>query len=400
MALAVVVAGCDDPDSEEGQVAFSDSEFSRDHDSGDRVLLGTRYCPEFSIWFDEDGSHSQAGEGEYDELRACFTDSLTGPGTLAADGCISFDDLGEVVWELEPQDCQLAQDHGVTFVPDRVRFLPVAAEDVAATVSPWVECYVLEDSYLEPDPEDAFAQDWVPGRDAPVLVAAGQPFLVEIVLAAMDACDQAGWSIRGASIDGQAAGAQIEPGDKVHEMTVTIDAGTDLDLVLELPDLGDFPVSRIQGVSPEVVTTLEVVALYGRGEEDMLAPFVVRGIARDADGNLVRAAPIEWSLDAGRIVFNDEDYGPEYVLTEDVCVPPGTGEETRSAAVTAQLGDLEASINLTWTVPPASASDEPFEGDERCPPADSQGCGCGLGSETSGPAMLLGLLLLARRRRA
>jgi len=394
VVLAAVVAGCDDPDSEEGQLAFSDPEFSRDHDSGDRVLAGTRYCPVFSEWFDEEGGHSQSGDDEHDGLGECFTTSLNGPGTLGADGCIGFEDVGEVVWELQPQDCELARDAGITFAPDRVRFGSVAAEDVAAIVSPWRECYALE--ALEPDPADAYADAWVPEIEMPVLVAAEGPFELEVMLAGSDACDEVGWSMRGASIDGDTAGAQIDPGETARALTVTVDEDAVLDLVLQLPGIGDFPVSRIQGVAPEDVTTLQVVALYER-DGDARLPLAVRGIARDEDGSLVRAAPIEWSLEAGQILLTDEDFGPEYALAQDVCMEPDADEEERHATVKARLGDLEASIDLTWT--PAPASGEPFVPDERCPASASQVCGCGQAGNAPGAAIFSCVLLLALRRR-
>src|SRR5690606_25645106 len=44
-------------------------------------------------------------ELESEELRACFSESVSGPAMLDADGCVVMTGPGEVSWELTPQSC-------------------------------------------------------------------------------------------------------------------------------------------------------------------------------------------------------------------------------------------------------------------------------------------------------
>src|SRR3546814_19801205 len=53
-------------------------DFLAEFRSGDQLLLGTRLCPEIGEVVSDNGEHNVLIDGQGDEFRACFDESVTG----------------------------------------------------------------------------------------------------------------------------------------------------------------------------------------------------------------------------------------------------------------------------------------------------------------------------------
>ena len=84
-----------------GDVVDTGHEFN----SGDQMLVGSRFCPTFNAWTDEEGNQFTASPWEpwlewATQLRACYEEAVEGPGALTADGCVQILGAGEITWTM------------------------------------------------------------------------------------------------------------------------------------------------------------------------------------------------------------------------------------------------------------------------------------------------------------
>ncbi|MFY0535543.1 MYXO-CTERM sorting domain-containing protein [Nannocystis pusilla] len=132
-------------------------------------------------------------------------------------------------------------------------------------------------------------------------------------------------------------------------------------------------------------------------------PFAARAVARDDAGDPVVGLPVTWSAEAGNMAYWPELTPPESIVLSDDCIAPEDRDGPRELVLRARHGDVSASLEFAWA---GTRELSPFnfvENDSSWKPPDTclapAGCGCRSGEPAGGAALLLGLLLLGRRRR-
>lgn len=409
MLLLPLLAGC----SAWGESNYLGFEFPQLSDmlsefrSGDQLLLGTRLCPSIAERRDADAVVYLVAE-ERDELRACFDEVVDGPATLDADACLAFTGVGEVSWDLTPSDCGEQ--------PERMRFTLVEpSPDLQLGIDEW-RLRILHEPALE-----AELSGLAPGRTAaelserpsePRRVYAGQ---VDAPVMRFDnAIGRVYWMTP--DVEFELVGAGLERVDTEADTLETLGNDAVLPLRMSPGSSGRVRASLSGGqvyespeliaVSPDDAASLDLVSADNYLFADV----------RDAEGHLIHAAPIEWSVDEGALAIEPGSLGgdnglltPEYASYWDgSCEPRPTAEpELRRAVVRARLGELEDTIEIEYMVEPDSGFT--LGPDSDCRYAETPGndvtetgCACTT-SERAPVAPLLasvGLLALLRRRRA
>jgi MYXO-CTERM domain-containing protein len=412
LLLIPVLAGCYHP-GEADYLSFefpSFGDFAAEFRSGDQLLLGTRLCPEIAEVHHDDGEDQLLWEdAQREEFRACFDEAVSGPASLDADGCLAFEGIGEVTWELTPNSCG---DRA-----ERMRFLMVEpTPELQLGFDEW-RLRSLQDPAFE-----ANASGLAPGRSIaelqespsePRRIVAGQ---IDVPVMRFDNTNgRMYWMSEDVEFELVGEGIELLS----YDGTTTFEGG----------DGGDFPLRMNTGSSGRVRATLPGGQVYESPEliavtADAAVSLDLIAVAeyqylfadvRDAEGHLIHSAPIEWSLDEGTMALtlgslDNEGLTREYAsYWHGRCEKPASaGPELRQAVVRARLGELEDTIEVEYLQ--ATLDDYNMWGpSEGClaanPPSDepaSNGCACTTDERapTAPLVVAVGMLALLRRRRA
>jgi MYXO-CTERM domain-containing protein len=408
LVLIPLLAGCYHP-GEADYLSFefpNFGDFTAEFRSGDQLLLGTRLCPQIAEVHHDDGENQLLWEdAQREEFRACFDEVVSGPAALDADGCLAFEGVGEVTWELTPNSCG---DRA-----ERMRFLMIEpSPDLQLGFDEW-RLRWLQDPLFEAQPIGL-----APGRSIaelqespsePRRIVAGQ---IDVPVMRFDnANGRVYWMSEDVDLEVIGEGIELLAADSTFEGS----DGGDLPLRMNTGSSG-----RVRATLPggEVYESPELIAVTASAAVslDLIAVAEYQYLfadVRDAEGHLIHAAPIEWSLDEGAMALipgslDNEGLTGEYAsYWHGRCEePPSTEPELRRAVVRARLGELEDTIEVEYLQP--TSEDYAWGPSEEClyadPPEDDPGPdGCACTTDEHAPAAPLlagvGLLALLRRRR-
>lgn len=393
--------------------------------SGDQLLIvgHGQLCPTIAA---EGGLLHVLDDIESTEVRACFDETVSGPGTLNSNGCLDFEGAGVVTWTLTPRRCGQQ--------PERLRFnLVNPGPDLELGFDEW-RLRWLQDHRA--DAEDQII-GLAPGRTFAELqessseqrrVVAGE--LDVPVMRFDNGVGRAFWL--GDDVTFEVVGDGVQPVPDPNDT-----------FFQHLSNVGAVPVQMEAGSRARVRATLRGELVYESPELLAVTADTARSLdliavdqylfadVRDAEGRLLHAAPIDWSLDDGALVIThgslaNELLTPEFAYWDGASCekPPSAAPEQRHAVVRARLGELEDTVEVTFLVEPAVddvswspdpaceyADDSPAddgtgdEGPDADAPDDADGCSCATqeqGSPTAPPLIasaVVGLIALARRRR-
>jgi hypothetical protein len=406
----LAVAGCDDYRSDNGLLGFRDEVLMIDRvlgfRSGGLVAAGSRACPSFEAWYrqNHDGTATRVSRVADDDgwLRDCFTPAVSGPGTFGPDGCISFDDVGEVRWDVSPVECTTAGS--TTFFADSVRFA-VVEDDLEARFDPYIERFAA--AGLHPGPAGSFPADFTSYLRSPLRAIEGGTLALTVILVQGDAI--VAWSDGDVQTETIAGTPQVISTEELDRTVLRLGAGDQVDVALDVPG-GAYVVGSVVGVDGDVVDALEIVVGYWPTDDEAGPPMFARVVARDEQGAVLHGVPVQWSVTAGKLSLYDRDsieLGSDYVSFGEACLPPPrTRAETRTATLEARFDDLTATVDLVWRVPPIEDDEFSPEPDPNCEgpgePGRELGCGCWVAHGQMPHAWWLPWIVVAgwRRRRA
>lgn len=167
-------------------------------------------------------------------------------------------------------------------------------------------------------------------------------------------------------------------------------AGDVFEVAIDLPG-GSLPVGEVHVVGRDAIASVELFPdiWYVRGDDALHSVGAV-SVVRDADGRVLREAPLRWSVVRGDAVLGtldaDVDGRPDprpYAYLEDACAGVPGGAE-RSATLRATLDGFTESIDLTW----------------HCTDGVDEGCACtATRADERGDALLALFVVLTRLRR-
>lgn len=373
--------------------------------SGDQLLLGSRLCPSIAERRDADEvAYLGAEQGE--ALRACFDETVDGPATLDADACLAFTGVGEVSWDLIPNDCGEQSE--------RMRFTLVEpSPDLQLGIDEW-RLRILQ--------EPAFEVELIglaPGRNITELSEpSNEPR--RVIAGQLDAP-----VLRFDNVNGRvywmASDVELE---LVGEGLERVD-DADADALEQLASDAVLPLRMSPGSSGHVRASLaggevyespELIAvnLSEAASLDLVSvDSYLFADVRDAEGRRLHAAPIEWEVDEGALAIAPGSLSNELLTREYASywhgnceARPTTEPELRHATVRARLGELEDTIELEYMVEPDSGLT--LGADSNCLYAEApddevteSGCACTTNERAPLPPLLasVGLLALIRRRR-
>jgi MYXO-CTERM domain-containing protein len=411
LMLIPVLAGCYHP-GEAGYLGFdfpNFGDFLAEFRSGDQLLLGTRLCPEIAEVLHDDGEHQILYDTQRDEFRACFDEVVSGPASLDADGCLEFQGAGEVTWELTPNSCGDQSE--------RMRFTVIEpTPDLQLGLDEW-RLRLLQEPVFDADPIGL-----APGRDIaelqesssePRRVLAGQ---LDVPLMRFDNAngrvywmsEDVGFELVGDGLEPYVPGdtGSFEDWASTGALPLRMNPGSSGRVRATLPGGQVVESPELIAVSQDAAVSLDLIAVDRYLFADV----------RDAEGHIIHAAPIEWSLAEGAMAvtpgsLNNELLTAEYAMFHHGrCEePPSTEPEVRHAVVRARLGELEDTVEVEYVVDPPE-SDFSLGADADClyadAPADDEtgpdGCACSTEERAPTAPLLLaaGMLALLRRRRA
>jgi len=395
-AALCVLVGCPEYDfmSEEDQWKFEEPALVTDALEGFQndypVLAGTAICP--AVTYEGDVPEGFDAAQVRDE---CVDDTVDGPGSF--DGqCLVLQEAGEVTWYLDPTDCPV-QEAGLDLVADRVVFEVADPEGLEAELQQWVEQYAEE--ALDPIP--AFPQNWTNPPGEPFRVVAGQPVSFYARLRDRGAGETVAWRSTDGSLSAATLAGDFHKLDDIGDpgwIGLQLDEGAAVDLTLAVGD-HEWTAGQLEAVSGDSVTSLEIVAGYLVYDEGKKLPYGARAVLRDAGGNLVYGAPVQWKVVEGALAVYAGSYGDEppalpgldYAAFADECVPPSERDGTRSVSLEASYGELSDRVELTWDAP-AVEDDQDWEPSEMC---QGGGCSCSTSRSATPPAAGLALAALA-----
>jgi MYXO-CTERM domain-containing protein len=415
IVLCVPLVACYHHRGELGNLGFELGIVDTLHEfeSGDRVLVGTRLCPALA--------HAKVGDevqplGSLDQQ--CFSEVVSGPAQFDTHHCWALDTLGEVIWEVIPTNVEGCDPE---YQSDRI-VVEVAAPSGAVQLGfdDWRLRFPLTVSRFEGisyevvglesgQTHDDLRED--PGSprrvfegqlDTPMLRLdddLGRLYMGDVAVELVgEGARPVGWP------DPETPAGKIRlPGerplvleaDAVARVRATLPGG----LVLESRELIAVP--------PSEAASLDLVVMLQAG-----IPTYAHARVRDAEGRVLHAAPIEWSVAEGalRVLPGDLDNqarSGEFAVVGGGCEPPS--ESTfieRHAVLRARLGTLEDTVELTWAEPPVQPG-TPFQPDENCEFSPwwtgDQTSSCSVDADRS-PMGVAGLalaaLLFVRRRRS
>lgn len=434
VALAFTISACSIP-GENAQLGFELglADVLYEFRSGDRVLLGTELCPHVAMATNDEGEQIVfVYDDEETALLACMDESLLGVAQFDAERCLQLDVPGELTWSLTATGaCE--------WDSDQLR-LTVAAPtpDLRAGFDAWRVRSSGAQAY-HPDNEVTI-RGLAPGRTladlsedpaAPRYVAAGQ---IDMPMLRFDDSLGRVWTDalplalvgEGATIIEPVESEDIQDISEYalpNELPLVLEPGAVVRIRASLPSGEQLESPELIAVAPSAAASLDLVVADG-GDE---LPTFAYAEVRDAEGRVLHAAPVEWSVASGALVvmpgaLDNEGRSGEYAfIGMDGCEPPPAQPSERHAVLRARLGPFEDSVELTWTALPEQPDlfdDLPFEPDPSCMFGDDvddggndevgeagvdddQGCACTSGRESSPFASLalLGVLGLRRRRR-
>ncbi len=410
-----------------------------DFESGERVLVGTRICPQFVWWSDgQDRGHYVQDPQDRASLRACYEEDIDDEAKIVQ-GCLVFEKRADnVEWELEADpECSLGPVED-----DQLRFEVIEASDeLTLGFDDW-RARALETNPLWGDVElIGLAPGSEPDElrdpaDAPHRAIAGELDVISLRLDDPDG--QVFWSVVPGAIGVLGEGIEVvEPnldaGDLSFpgELALRIDDGAVGLVKLDLPGGVERESPALIGVSVDSAASLDLIAARTSEGE----PVAARAVVRNEQGEILHAAPIEWDVIEGAIGvdrghLHTQARTADYALLLTSCEAPPTAQPVvRHAVLRARLGELEDTVRIEWTdavevgndFQPhpsclfAEEDDEPDDGpDEQDGEPDDEGdvglddgppnCAC-TSTDTHGRSLLLGLLSLlgigfvrARRR--
>ncbi|MEQ1505178.1 MAG: hypothetical protein ABMB14_23295 [Myxococcota bacterium] len=308
------------------------------------ILLGTGICATLTCAADDCPKRPVAD---------CFVVAIDGaaprPVVAGSDLCVGFTTPGEAELTFAPRDCPATNLEGYAPDEDRLRFPVVLPGEVAASA---VDLPARAAELLDPGPAGAFPSDWSNRGD---LYQLAGPYTFSPALSLVHDGDPVGfdWSERRGVVMAGVGPITATVADLGIE--VAVDPGGGGTIGLEVGGT-TWPMVEVLGVDPSAAASLEVVAGYLDVEGDgFVAPVAARAIVRDANGDLLWGAPVSWSLDAGALAVGDP-YAPmpgaDHVTLLDVCLDPPSAPEARQARLRANLGPLQASVDLAWTAAP------------------------------------------------
>ena len=402
-AALCLLVGCPEYDfsSEEEQWTFEDPAIVTDVLNGfqndNALMAGTALCPAVTYQ-----GEAPAGFEPGDVLDECVEHLVEGPGAL--DGqCLMLQEAGEVTWYLDPTDCPL-QEAGLDLIADRVVFEVADPVGLDAEIQQWVEEYAVE--ALEPVP--AFPSDWTNPPGEPFRVIAGHPVSFFARLRDPSSEQTVAWRSTEGALRASAVAGSYQPTEEIGDpgwIGLSLDEGATVDLTLTVGD-HEWTAGRLEAVGEDQVASMEIVAGYLLLEDDEKVPYGARAVLRDADGNLLYGAPVQWQVVDGDLAVYAgtlEDESPvlpglDYAALADECVAPSEREGTRTVSLQASYGGLTDRIELTWNAT-SDEDDESWEPSEMC---QHGGCSCstdgGRGSSVVGLALVAIAFLRFRRR--
>ncbi|PRP98337.1 hypothetical protein [Enhygromyxa salina] len=305
--------------------------------SGDQILLGSMLCPQILMagneWIEDRA-----------KFRACFSETVTGFGQLDADGCLHFDGPGEVepklIWELTPTACG-----------ERVERLRFAIADSDAHMRLGFDEWRLRTLALVDDPRLGLkVVGLAPGRDLEDLLeppdTARRVFAGQVDVPLMRLSNPKGviyWTAPELLLEGVGAGIDtITPaadrGERLSpgELAVRLRPGAHGHVRATLPGGATLDSPPLIAVELSDAATLDLLVVDAHLIADV----------RDANGHLLHAAPIEWSVVDGALAITPGSLSnhartSEYASFETPCLPPPDQPQLRHATVRARLGDLE-----------------------------------------------------------
>ncbi|PCC72294.1 MYXO-CTERM domain-containing protein [Nannocystis exedens] len=356
------------------------------------VLAGTRICPELRC-------QACPEEGACDDAAV----HASGPVAVDEDGCFVVESPGEVVWTVDPSCGAPGQQ------PDRVRMRVVGPDAVEARVTSTLDAMVVRHAMRDNPVVTAFGADWLALLPREFKVVAGEQVAIGVglfepgtnLIVARQSEPEA--AVTWTTTRGRAP--ITYPSQQLELVTF---AGTESEASFEFAG-HRWPLARVTGVPADAATSLELAgAFYFMEDADApligrtSVPFAARAVARDDAGDLVVGLPVTWSAEVGNMAYWPEMASPEQLILSDDCVAPEDRDGPRELVLRARHGDLSASLEFTWAGTREPAPFNFVEPDSSWEPPDTclapAGCGCRSG-EPGGAALLLGLLLLGRRRR-
>jgi MYXO-CTERM domain-containing protein len=416
VGLVALAGGCDvDFVSESGRLGFDAPELRRatleDFASGDAIAVGSRVCPQFDGYQDGD-SYREISNEDDDALRSCFDIEALGPATY--DGrCLEVDGPGEVTWSLQPRGESCIDD--VSFESDQVRFDAVALADVVTEEAALVERLATSGTWTIP--EGTLPPDLVPAVGAPLVVVEGVTVTAQVGLREPAGDRIVAWTdgqvvVTPASAEVQTYGEDGEDELDGHALLRLVD-GTTAEVALHVAG-APAPALQVESVPETELTDLQIVGFFSVDGEAGL-PTILRAIARDASGRLVRGVPVTWSSDDDIqwLSLWGEGRDPDYVMVDVACREDDEPATTEHGTVTATLGEQSATLDVVWVRPLCSEIEE--GGDDGRPAGSDDGddpggrddedglasCACTSGNAGPSPlhALLLGGVALGLRRR-
>lgn len=358
-------------------------------DFGGPILAGTRVCPTIDVCKDNPDCPATAID--------CLDQHADGGATIDAEGCLRLPTPGRVNWSFTPLTCDI--DPAVYQpVADVIAVDVVDGPEVHGDVSQiedTVEDYVASgDARLDPP-----NPDWRNPPGEPYRVVAGSPFQFEPFLALVDGTHVA-WPRDVTTFE-----SEVRSGEMSLEMdgglaVVTLTEGTDADVVLAANDFR-FAAAHVLGVGEDAPDSMEIVVGYALDVDSPAAvPFGARAVIRDADGNLLYGAPVEWAVTDGALAVLDPDHdfpGLDYTYLIDACYTRPSRDGTRHAEIAARYDGIEGTAELDWTADVSTWLDDDDIA-EMC--EGHPGCGCAsTGPMPVGTVVFVGVALVLRRRR-
>ncbi|MCB9762966.1 MAG: hypothetical protein H6739_24405 [Alphaproteobacteria bacterium] len=413
LLLCLALVGCEDSfKTEEGQLRLFapeivDDEWSVGFANEGPILAGTRMCViqecEEDCWY-------------FEELPVdpCFEDHLSGPATFDADGCVVFDEPGEVTWTFLPQECH-ATSQGYGPDTDRVSFTAVDPAETTAMLYPWPEVTVDEgvaEGWIRLQDPDGVHDRWSRADGEPLRVYAGGSVELPLRVLGADGETLVGWNFRQVEVVPDGQGITIIPAEEEGWIRVEVSAGADA--VLRMTHASaSWELLRVVAVPPSEVASLSLAAAYTVDPDHFMepGPLGVRAVVADADGAPIFGAPVTWSARWGDVALEAGGGlpGEDYRWVRDACRPPSKRYGSRSVVVRAALDGQTADMKMSWDGDLLEAFHSEVEADVEqldaqfiphgdCPQVGCAGCASGGSGRGALAALAFGLVLVARRR--
>lgn len=390
-SLLVLLAACAPPPTfytDGGQLSVTDPEVVDLQGEGgpSPFLAGTELCPNI------DAEGDSGVPDDYDALD-CFAQTFEGPVAVAGE-CLVFESPGVVDWTFTAQVCP-SNDFGYAPMDDHVAIEVVAAADVEGYLA-----MQLEDAAESAEGQEGLTiirpANWQVEEGATWRIVEGQSFDLAPRLRTRGEGVAVAWSGGLLQSDGAATVLALE---EVGAYRVVAAAGDTSSLTLEVGG-ESLPVGQVESVPKSIVASVEIaLAKMELPESGTSLPYAARAVLRDAAGEIVLGAPVDWRFTPQLLTPGPGNGlpGADYVVFSDKCADPAKTFGEQRAKLTASVGSASDSMEIVWTPRTEADPQEGWVASEDCETA----CGCASGGPTHGwLAALLGLTALVGRRRA